>query len=487
MPTASTNSAAAQRQETLDRLKSPDDLDRLMVVISGRTWLAFAGVVVFCFGFVIWSCVAAVPVSVEGFGILIAPGNVRTIHSTGAMQLEWKVREGQHVEKHEVLAVATEPDDSEVRFAEARQAAMAANHKQLEELDRQREESELASIRKKRSFVAEQMEKESQLNSQLTTTRIAMTKQQRENLAQSKLMAENLNEAFKRRSATIKELQAQGLASGETVLAIESSLITHESKLADLQVQIKQLELADLEEDRKGQVFSARMTDLELQRLELDLQETKLVQSLFQNRIMRKGEKRALDEKLEQARYKLGFEKEIISIHSGRILSLSVPSGAEVKNGAKVALIAVDSPNNQLKNLSYFSVKDGKQLKVGDPVYVTPATIERERYGSIKGRVTRISSFPVTQESAASMIGNDQLAAALLKQGGAIEVEMDLEQDPSSQSGFRWTGPGPDLTFSAGTTTISRATIEERLPITFVLPFLRTWLYGEKDDVQPKL
>ena len=38
----------------------------------------------------------------------------------------------------------SEPDDSDVRFAEARQAAMGANHKQLEELDRQLEESELA-------------------------------------------------------------------------------------------------------------------------------------------------------------------------------------------------------------------------------------------------------------------------------------------------------------------------------------------------------
>lgn len=487
MSTVSNASAAAQRQEALERMKSPEDLDRLMVVISGRTWLAFAGVALFCSSVLVWSCVAAVPVTVEGFGILIAPGNVRTIHSTGAMQLEWKVREGQHVEKHEVLAVATEPDDSEVRFAAAQQAAMLENHKQLEELEQQREESELASIRKKRGFVAEQIEKESKLNAQLTTTRVAMTKQQRDNLAKSKAMADSLHDAFKRRSVTIKELQAQGLASGETVLSIESSLITHESKLADIQVQIKQLELADLEEDRKGQVFSARMTDLELQRLELDLQETKLVQLLLQNRITRQAERRALDEKLEQARHKLGFEKEIVSMHSGRILSLSVPSGAEVTNGAKVALIAVDSPNNELKNLSYFSVKDGKQLKVGDPVYVTPATIERERYGSIKGTVTRISAFPVTQESAASMIGNDQLAAALLKQGAAIEVEMDLEQNSASKSGFRWTGPGPNLTFSAGTTTISRATIEERLPITFVLPFLRTWLLGEKDDVQPKL
>ncbi len=480
-------SSTTHRQETLERLKSPDDLDRMMVVVSGKTWLAFTGLAIFCAAVIVWSFVAKIPVTVEGFGILIAPGNVRSVHSSGEMQLEWKVREGQHVEKDEVIAVAMDPDDSHVKRAEARRTTMLAHHKRQTELEEQRETKELDSIRKKRAFIAEQMSKEKELNKELVIKEGEFTEQQRENLAKSKAMAMKLNEALKGRVETIKRLLKEGLSSGEAVLNIESSFMDSETKLIDIQVQIKQLEMQDLEGKRKDKEFSGRMTDLELQKLDLDLQETKLVQELLTNRITRESELRDVDEKLEDVKYDLELKSQVTSLHAGRILSLSVPSGAEVKSGAKIAVIAIDSKDAELKNLTYFSVKDGKRLSVGNSVYITPATVERERYGSILGTVSRISSFPITHEAAANMIGNSQIADALLQKSGAIEVEMTLDKEATTFSGYRWTGHGPELKFSAGTTTIVRATVEERRPITFVLPFLRTWLFGEKDDSQPKL
>lgn len=480
-------SFAAQRQETIDRLKSPEDLDRMMVVVSGKTWMAFLSLAVFCLAVVVWSFVAKIPVTVEGFGILIAPGNVRTIHSTGEMQIEWKVREGQHVQKDDLIAVAMDPEDSNVKRTEARRSAMVTHHKRQAELDQQREAKVLDSIRKKRVFIAEQITKETALNKELLDAESEFTAQQRENFAKSKAMALKLNESLKGRVETIRRLLKEGLSSGEAVLTIESTLMDSETKLIDIQVQIKQLEMQDLDGKRKDQQFAGRMTDLELQRLELDLQETKLVQELLTNRITRESELRDIDDKLEDLRYQLELASQVISPHSGRLLSLSMPSGAEVHVGDKLAVIAVDHENAELKNLTYFSVKDGKRLSVGSQVYITPATVERERYGSILGTVLRVSSFPVTHDAAANMIGNSQIAEALLQNGGAIEVEMTVEKDAASFSGYRWTGQGPDLKFSAGTTTIVRATIEERRPITYFLPFLRTWLFGEKDDSQPKL
>ena len=480
-------SASTHRQETLERLKSPDDLDRMMVVVSGKTWLAFTGLVVFCAAVIVWSFVAKIPVTVEGFGILIAPGNVRAVHSTGEMQLEWKVGEGQHVKKDEVIAVSMIPDDSYVKRAELRRTTMIAHHKRHEELDAKRETKELDSIRKKRAFIAEQMAKEKELNKELVVKEGEFTTEQRENLAKSKAMAMKLNESLKSRVETIKRLLKEGLSSGEAVLNVETSFMDSETKLIDIQVQIKQLEMQDLEGKRKDNEFSSRMTDLELQRLELDLQETKLIQELLANRITRESELRDADEKLEDVKFEFELKSQVTSLFDGRILSLSVPTGAEVKSGARIAVIAIDSNNDELKNLTYFSVKDGKRLTVGSPVYITPATVERERYGSIMGTVSRISSFPITHEAASNMIGNSQIADALLQKSGAIEVEMTLDKEGNSFSGYRWTGKGPDLKFSAGTTTIVRATVEDRRPITFVLPFLRTWLFGEKDDAQPKL
>ena len=85
--------------------------------------------------------------------------------------------------------------------------------------------------------------------------------------------------------------------------------------------------------------------------------------------------------------------------------------------------VEMDDPNSQLTNLSFFSVGDGKRIAVGDSARVTPSTVQREREGSIIGRVRRVSSFPVTQESVINNVGNAEIAQTLLE-GGAKAVNV---------------------------------------------------------------
>ncbi|NES67365.1 MAG: NHLP bacteriocin system secretion protein, partial [Okeania sp. SIO2D1] len=43
-------------------------------------------------------------------------------------------------------------------------------------------------------------------------------------------------------------------------------------------------------------------------------------------------------------------------------------------------------------------------------------------------------------------------------------------------SGYQWSSSkGPQQKLTAGTTTTTRVRVEERAPITFVLPILREW------------
>jgi HlyD family secretion protein len=93
--------------------------------------------------------------------------------------------------------------------------------------------------------------------------------------------------------------------------------------------------------------------------------------------------------------------------------------------------------------------------------------------------------FPITEESVINEVGNSDVARMLMQYGGAIEVAIELQPDPDSYSGFQWTSRGPEKKFSAGTTTMVRVTIEERAPITYLLPILRTWFFGENDDLGP--
>ena len=78
---------------------------------------------------------------------------------------------------------------------------------------------------------------------------------------------------------------------------------------------------------------------------------------------------------------------------------------------------------------------------------------------------------------AASVVGNPELADQLIGQeGGKIEVVARLNSDPSTFSGYQWSSSdGPDLQLTLGTTTTARVSVEERAPITFLLPILREW------------
>ena len=55
-----------------------------------------------------------------------------------------------------------------------------------------------------------------------------------------------------------------------------------------------------------------------------------------------------------------------------------------------------------------------------------------------------------------------------------IEVVTSLSLDPDSISGYDWGGGlGPNLKISSGTTTIVKVIVEQRRPISYVIPILR--------------
>ena len=119
---------------------------------------------------------------------------------------------------------------------------------------------------------------------------------------------------------------------------------------------------------------------------------------------------------------------------------------------------------------------DGKKIQPGMKVEITPATVQRERFGSIVAVVNDVSPFPVTQEGVARIVGHAAIAQNLTEKGAQIQVSTQLQQDPSTFSGLRWSSSrGPQLKVSSGTTATVQVTIEERAPISFVLPIFSSW------------
>lgn len=70
------------QQKALDRLSSPEQLDRLMTVTSPRTWLALASAALLILGALAWGIFGKIDTSIAAHGVLTRPGSIRQVDST---------------------------------------------------------------------------------------------------------------------------------------------------------------------------------------------------------------------------------------------------------------------------------------------------------------------------------------------------------------------------------------------------------------------
>lgn len=133
----------------------------------------------------------------------------------------------------------------------------------------------------------------------------------------------------------------------------------------------------------------------------------------------------------------------------------------------KGALVHPDASSNQLVNLTFFDAQDAEKIQPGMPVMIVPDTASSE-LGGVLGRVTSVSGSDITTLEAARQAVN-----ADSPQIGTLEVLAELERDPTSASGYKWSSlGGASLNLAPGTTTTTRITLDEKAPIAFVFPFL---------------
>jgi HlyD family secretion protein len=165
---------------------------------------------------------------------------------------------------------------------------------------------------------------------------------------------------------------------------------------------------------------------------------------------------------------------DIVSRYAGTVTEVFAGSGQVLGPGGRLISLDIEDSGVQPLSVSYFPVRDGKRIRAGMLVQVTPDTVDRERFGGIVGKVVSVSRLPVTREGAVNTIGNPEIVAALLGEGAYVEVTVQLETDPSTASGYRWSSSrGPELKMTSGTTTMARVTVESRAPITYLIPILR--------------
>lgn len=110
------------RKAALERLSSPEQLDRLVTITSPKTWVALLMVGAILVAAVVWSIQGTLPTFVQGNGILISSGGrVANVQATAnGIVTEMTVRIGDAVEIGQIVANISQTDvEQQLRNAEA--------------------------------------------------------------------------------------------------------------------------------------------------------------------------------------------------------------------------------------------------------------------------------------------------------------------------------------------------------------------------------
>ena len=243
-----------------------------------------------------------------------------------------------------------------------------------------------------------------------------------------------------------KSLAAKGYLSQVEYLKYEEDLISMESSIGRLQSE-------------QNKIYAQR----ESTRRELKKALNSSKSSLSQ----------ALEEKELKAN-KLKSAKDITSPIEGSVVQISKLPGQSVTEGFELFVI---SPSNSegLKGTFLVSGSNAGKIKVGDRTLISPSSAPSQRYGYIQGYVESISPYPSNPSAIASFIGSETLAKTVFSEE-MEKLPLLVVVKPEYKNGkLVWEGSkGPEWPIRSGTSANVKIIYKQRLPISYVLPWIRS-------------
>ena len=147
-------------------------------------------------------------------------------------------------------------------------------------------------------------------------------------------------------------------------------------------------------------------------------------------------------------------------------------SGTVVAPGKPI--LSIETAGEGLELVLYIPPDQGKKVAPGMEVHIEPATVKKEEFGTLVGRVLSISEFPVSAEGMMAILQNQQLVTRFSAQGAPYAARVALIRDISTTERLCLVGrTGSAGDAVRGTTASAEVTVRTQAPITLVLPLLR--------------
>lgn len=379
----------------------------------------------------LWALFWPVPTEVSGSGVLIYPDNAGILNARyGGQVRDVNVKVGDRVRRGQLLMQLYLPVlERQLQQQQGNLRQLERHNARLDERDAQRLTTEQRAL----DTALDKLKDDRQRYTQLQSTYAA------------------------------KLRSLEWLARREVVAPLSSAVVSAEQGLTSTSVS-----LDDVKIQEKNVLTNYQQIKLNI--------ETQALQRRYQIDDLRR--------QIQVTEARIAYDGKVQAERDGTVLDLQVIAGQTVGTGQRLGTIGrPEQPNGgdrPLKAVAYFAPADARRLPEGLPVEVVPLWNQRGRFGGIVGRVKRVLTLPATADDISTTVGNPQLAQALVKNGPVMRSEIELERDPASTDGYRWTLSRGSSVFPIrdGLTIGVHAYVEWRTPITYVLPGLRSLTGG---------
>jgi multidrug efflux pump subunit AcrA (membrane-fusion protein) len=163
----------------------------------------------------------------------------------------------------------------------------------------------------------------------------------------------------------------------------------------------------------------------------------------------------------------------VTSAGSARIVSVRVTIGDPVDAGTP--LFSIESFDRSAgaqaaqpqEIVIHIPLEDRQRLRPGLEALVLPSTVEREKYGYIKGEIASVAEFAATREEILTVLSDANYVDGLLRGGPLFEVRVSLRtRDDGS---FVWSASkGPPTAIVTGTPCQVIVNVDQERPISKV-------------------
>jgi HlyD family secretion protein len=404
------------REEALEKLASPEQLDQLLIVTNRKMWISMLTIGVFLLLLGVWSVFGSIAIPIQGKTILVSQGgliDIQTLRSGTVSRVN--SFEGDIVSEGQVLAVVTN-QELELKG---------------DVIDKK--------IERQRKFLGDEINR-----IQREKTSLMKSLEEQLALAESQLQDNKSDVLSRKESLKSKEyLYSQGLLSKSSLQDAKNLITRLQSAEATIKSSIARLNEQLAKEYNVGAVE----------------QQTKILDDLVAQR------------EVVELQKQQGYVRSSVS---GRVVSMFKDIGNYVQTSERLYVIESASEASHIF-YAYVNINEGKKIKLGTVAQIDVSTVRKDEYGSILGRVTQVSQYAVSADAVMNVIRNKGLVAYLMGGSSAMtEVRIQPSLNPDSPSGFLWTsGLGPNKKITTGTVGMMQAIIEDIRPLYYIIPVWR--------------